>query len=439
MNTFSFFIRYSLLFLSLFYFNISALTAQHKKNIDFYELDVNHGKLFQPNTIKPYTGTAHEKYADGRKKKRIPIKDGQVHGKVTEWEMNGQKISELNYVAGKPQGKESQWYESGKKKLEANYTNGVVNGVVTEWYENGKKKSEGQFNNGIETGVHNWWYSNGASDQLITYQNGKANGLVKHWHFNGQLKLEGNFKDGKENGDFTEWHPNGQIEMTGNYILGEKNDTFNIYSKNGLIQEIEIYDNGSLLKAFNYRSGNINWDKGYTQVFNSKESFYTINVLGGTVYPRTSTRDIIYVVDRYFLQLINTPVSLFTKTEISNNSDDNILKKFVSFESKYIEEKSEQKIDVTATSGTTKNGVPFIHWHFKPQLAEGEIVTPRTVMEEHYISLDCGQEVLSLYGLVTKVNKSEAVVDMLTRVADSVKIHNERIELNALNRTLHQK
>jgi len=416
----------------------SVLFSQHKKNIDWYELDVHHGKLFQPNTIAPYSGTAHEKFGDGSKAKKIPIKDGKVHGTVEEWAMNGKKISQLEYVMGTPQGMEKQWYESGKKKLEANYVNGLVDGVVTEWYENGRKQSEGNFTQAIENGDHYWWFNNGVKERLIPYKNGKANGLVKNWHFNGNKRLEGTFKDGLENGDFTEWFTNGVVSITGTYAMGKKNGIFKTYSKKEILLQQQTYNQGTLTEDLNYRSGNINRPGGYTQVFNGKESFYTIDITSPDVYPRESTRDIIYVVDRYFLQLLNTPVNLFQKTDLSSEDDSEILKKFVSFESKYIEEKSKKKIEVISKPGVTTTGIPYIHWHFKVTPKENTPITPRTVKEEHYISLLCNQEILSLYGLVTKVNDPEAVQKMMMKVANTTKIFNERIELNALNRQLHK-
>ncbi len=414
-----------------------VLFSQHKKNIDWYELDVHHGKLFQPNTIEPYSGTAYEKFGDGSKAKKVPIKDGKVHGTVQEWAMNGQKISELAYAMGTPQGMEKRWYESGKKKLEATYVNGVIDGVVTEWYENGTKQSEGNFRQAIEEGDHYWWFNNGVKERLIPYKNGKANGLVKNWHFNGNKRLEGNFKDGLEDGDFSEWHINGELSITGTYAMGKKNGIFKTYSKKGILLQQQTYDLGSLTEDLNYRSGNINRPGGYTQVFNGKESFYTADITGPDVYPRESTRDIIYVVDRYFLQLLNTPIDLFQKTDLSLKDDGEILKKFVSFESEYIEEKSGKKIEVISKPGVTATGIPYIHWYFKPAPDENVPVTPRTVQEEHYISLLCNQEILSLYGLVTKVNDPAAVQEMMMKVANTVKIHDERIELNELNRQLH--
>jgi len=46
---------------------------------------------------------------------------------------------------------------------------------------------------------------------------------------------------------------------------------------------------------------------------------------------------------------------------------------------------------------------------------------------------------LSLYGLVTQVNDPVAVQQMMTKVANTIKISEERIELNELNRQLHKR
>jgi len=426
----------AVLLLSIMLFATMDSFGQHKKNINWYELDVNHGKLFQPNTIDPYSGTAHLKFGDGSKEKRIPIKDGKVHGKVEEWAMNGEKVAELEYVAGLPQGKEKQWYETGKPKLEAIYVDGKIDGIVTEWYESGKKKSEGFFTDNLEKGEHTWWFSNGVKEQVIVYENGKANGLVQHWHFNGQPRLKGIFKNGVENGDFEEWHPNGALLMKGSYANGIKNGIFKSYSKTELLLQEETFDNGTLIKDLNYRSGNINWPGGYTQVFNGKNSFYTVDLTGDNVYPRTSTSEIIYNVDFLYLQLLNSPVSLFQKTAPTDASK--TLKNFVSYESDYITEKSGQQIEVSSEVGKTKNNIPYVYWHFKKTPKDTANITSRSVIEEHYVSLLCQEEVLSLYGLVTKVNDPADVKKMLLRIADGVKTSDERIELNALNKQLHR-
>ena len=250
--------------------------------------------------------------------------------------------------------------------------------------------------------------------------------------------MEGPFKNGLENGDFSEWHINGETSITGTYSMGKKHGIFKSYSKKGILLDQQTFDQGILIEDLNYRSGNIHHPGGYTQVFNGKESFYTVNLIDSNVYPRESTQDIIYVVDRYFLQLINTPLNIFQKTDLSAKDDKEILKKFVSFESKYIEEKTGKKVEVISEPGVTTTGIPFIHWYFKVEPKENTQVTPRTVKEEHYISLICNQEVLSLYGLVTKVNDPIEVQKMMMKVVNTTKIAKERIELNALNQQLQK-
>ena len=66
--------------------------AQQKKRINFYELDVIRGLYFQPNTIKPYSGTAFDKFPNGKKRMEMPIKEGKIHGVSKEWSDKGKKF-----------------------------------------------------------------------------------------------------------------------------------------------------------------------------------------------------------------------------------------------------------------------------------------------------------------------------------------------------------
>ena len=116
----------------------SPLEAQ-KGNVQFRDLDVHNGLLFQPNTMKPFSGNAKEKHSNGKKRMDVPIKEGKIHGTVKEWARNGNKTSETQYETGVQVGKETQWYVNGQKKLEINYVAGMAEGVCTEWFKNGAK------------------------------------------------------------------------------------------------------------------------------------------------------------------------------------------------------------------------------------------------------------------------------------------------------------
>ena len=43
-----------------------------KIDVSFRTLDINHGLYFVPNTMKPFSGNAGEKFPEGKKKMMVP-------------------------------------------------------------------------------------------------------------------------------------------------------------------------------------------------------------------------------------------------------------------------------------------------------------------------------------------------------------------------------
>ena len=416
--------------LMLCFFVGTNIQAQ-KKKIYFSQLDINHGLYFQPNTMEPYSGLAYEDFSNGKKKMHIPIEKGKIHGKVREWAKNSEKVFEAEYINGVQQGIEMQWYASGRKKLEVNYLDGVADGTCTEWYENEVKKSVGFFKQGKEEGEHNWWYSNGAKDQTVNYKNGLAEGVVKNWYQNGQLKLKSQFKNGKKDGTTTEWYAVGQKMSEEFFVEGKEQGEARLWSRNGKLLALKIYEDGKLIKDYNYRSGNIRIPGGFLQVFNEKNSFVSVRIIGEDVYPKKST-DIIYIVDNQVLQLFNTPIELFYKAGFSDISKKELLEQFVTYESAYIQSNTNSEIEVKHDFGKTKSGKEFVYWSFTSPSSQVEEITPTTVLEEHYISLICNDQVINLYSLVTPSNNAKDVQQMLKRIVENVIEEKERIDLNAL-------
>ncbi len=409
----------------------TPLFAQ-KKNVTYGSLDINNGLLFVPNTMKPYSGTAKETYSDGKKRLHVPIKDGKVNGKVTEWAKNGEKASETTYQMGIQNGKETQWYASGQKKLDINYVNGEAQGVCTEWFKNGAKKSEGTFVNGKEDGLHQWWYNNGAKDQVVNYKNGLADGTVRHWRQNGQLKLENEYKNGLQHGKSTEWYNSNQMIMTGQYVEGKENGVFKYWSKKGLLLGVQTFDHGRLIKDLNYRSGNVRTATGFVQVFNEKESFFKVNIEGEEVIPMESKEEIIYVVDDQYLQLFNTPVSRFQEAPAAATSKEELLKRYMDYEIQYIKKQTETDIEVQSELLKTNSGLTYLYWHFSSPSKKNQKQSTRLVVEEHYISLLCNQQVLNLYGLTTEKESASKSKQLLQKIVDQVSIEKDRIDLNAV-------
>ncbi len=415
---------------------IPCLAQAQKKKIFFYELDLINGLFFKPNTIAPYSGLAYEEHPDGSKKMHVPIKDGKINGTVGEWERNGEKVYEAHYEMGVQTGTEKQWYANGAKKLVVSYANGQASGTCTEWFKNGIKKSEGLYTNGKEEGDHFWWYNTGEKDQQITYQYGKPQGKVRNWYRNGQLKLEKTFKDGVEDGPTTEYYENGQKKSSGHFVDGAPHGESRFWSKKGQLMGIQQFDNGTLVKDINYQSGNIRIKGGYLEVFNEMESFFTVKILGEEVVHRKSF-EIVYVVDGKLLQLIHNSVNLFAPDYMGSETDKDLLDRFQTKESDYIREKTDSNIEVTTEWITTAAGQQVLHWWFASPSSKDEEQKLRTVQEEHYLSLICNKQVLSLYGIVTNSDKITDVVAMLRRVADNVTISPQRIDLNTVAGTLH--
>ncbi len=417
-------------------FTLLALTVQAQKNkILFYELDLIHEKFFQPNTIEPFSGTAYEEFPGGKKKMNVPIKAGKINGTVREWAQNGKKVYEANYVNGVQTGKEMQWYANGAKKLEISYQSGKAEGICTEWFKNGNKKSEGLFRNGGEEGEHQWWYDDGQKDQIVQYVNGLTEGTVNSWHQNGQQRLMSNYNAGKQHGEAKEWYANGQLKLESAYVDGLEHGEFQHWSPKGKLLGIKVYEKGKTMKDLNYRSGSIRINNGFIQVFNEQKSFFTLEIVGNAVSQRKN-EDITYAVDGKLLQLFNTAVINFHEKEAATLSEAELLQKFVDFESAYIQEMTKTAIEVQAKPMTTKAGKAYLYWQFVSPSSKDKEQKPRTVQQEHYISLVCGQRILSLYSVVTNSDEPQEIELLLKRLAEKVSVEKERIDLNSLARAV---
>lgn len=404
-----------------------------KNQVPVYELDQINGLYYQRNTIPPFTGMAVDEHVNGQKKLNIPIKDGKVDGVAKEWNMNGDKVYEATFESGIQVGKETQWYATGDKKVELNYVNGKPDGVCTEWYKNEQKKSEGLFKNGKEDGEHKWWYSDGQLDQQVFYKNGLANGIIKNWYQGGQLKLESYYTDGEKNGPTIKWYPKGQKKSEEFFIGGQPDGEAHFWSKTGIVQGIQIFEAGKLIKDINYRSGNINIGDGYLQVFNEANSFFTVPVTGTSVVATERQNIITYIVDGMLLQIFNVPVKNFNDSAKKLKAEEELLNVYKEFETALVSAtEPDFKYGFKSEILTLENGKNIMHWYFKSPSSLDKGQKPRTVQEEHYFSIVCNEQVLSLYSAMTNSDDPIKVKEMLLRIANDVKNYEERIDLNQL-------
>lgn len=415
----------------LIFFCLTIVQVYAQKNkVSFHQLDIHRGLYFQRNTMAPFTGVAVDYYNKKKKRVEIHFKDGKLNGLSSEWAKNGKKVLETNYQNGLQEGMEKNWYASGKKKTELNYSNGKANGVFKEWYEDGQLKTQGKYINGLEEGEHQWLYDNGTNEMTIPYTRGQANGIIKAWYKGGQRKFEKHFVNGQEEGPSIEWFENGIKKSEGSYTNGQVDGETKLWSKAGILQEKAIYQQGKMIQEFNYRSGHIKTKKGYLEIFNELESFFTIEVVGNEVYSR-DVDYITYSVDGKLLRIFTTPINRYSKLQ-SGASQKDLLEEYLAYESGQIKGGTEFDIKVEKELLQTSSGIPYLHWQFVSPSSQDEDQKPRTVQKEHYISVICNQEVLSLYGVVTNSDTPAEVTKMLHQIIETVKVEKERIDLNAL-------
>lgn len=417
---------------------ISCISFAQKNKISVFELDQIRGLFYQRNTVGPYTGKAVEEHPNGKKKLEVQIKDGKFQGKIKEWAQNGTKVYEAEYDQGKQHGKELQWYATGKKKVELVYVEGEPNGICTEWHKNGKKKSEGNFILGKEDGTHYWWFASGQMDQEASYKNGETDGFVKNWYPNGQLKMESAYTTGLRDGKTLKWFDDGQSKSVEFFKKDKPDGESKFWNAKGILHTIRIHKDGRLIDEQNYRSGNINVGNGYVQVYNERESFFKVPILGSSVRP-VNLKSITYFIDGKLFQLFNIPTKRFVDTINVSEKNKTTLEAYISYEQLVLKGKESQfEFDIKKENFTTDNQLEAVYWYFESPSKFVEGQTERTVQEEHYVSVLCNQQVLSLYSVVTKSDDPKQIKAQLFKVANEVVLEQERIDLNKIIDELKQ-
>ena len=121
------------------------------------------GVKYEINSETPFTGKLVKKYEGGQKEFEWDYTNGELDGRLTYWDKEGNVTK-------------TEEYKDGQKIYEGNWKHGKEDGLYTEWYENGQKEYEGNFIDGKEEGLWTWWDEEGNVTETETYKDG---GLVE--------------------------------------------------------------------------------------------------------------------------------------------------------------------------------------------------------------------------------------------------------------------
>ena len=78
-------------------------------------------------------------HPNGKLHSKIFIKDGLLHGKKTEYDIQGNLVAEFTYKNGKLDGITKVYYPNGKKFVIKHYRKNKLHGYYTQYNESGKE------------------------------------------------------------------------------------------------------------------------------------------------------------------------------------------------------------------------------------------------------------------------------------------------------------
>jgi antitoxin component YwqK of YwqJK toxin-antitoxin module len=172
-----------------------VINCDKSEMVDIFDLEGN--KISELEfKLRRETGTLVLYYQNGNKKALTTLIDGDPIKEI-EWYENGTKKRERVYKGNFSDCKEITWYENGKKEREKEIKNGTDHGKEISWYENGKKRSEREYFEGEPHGRWSFWDENGQLRLIWEYKNGKPHGKSIDWDKDGNITREAIFKDGK--------------------------------------------------------------------------------------------------------------------------------------------------------------------------------------------------------------------------------------------------
>ena len=207
-------------------------------------------------------------HPNGNLKIERRYENGQLHGRVIEYDEDGELRSEVGYLYGKIDG----------KRIEVVKTNGKVNNITTSHY-----------NSGILEGEYLALYGNNNIREKGSYDaEGKKTGKWITGNEDGTLHEEAGYLQGKYHGERLRYR-NGKPSYFEEYAYGRLNGKYIWYDdkypsvreeksyKDGHLDGVtKYYYDGTLQREYIYREGDVIVEKSYIPDNGYTESFYQI-------------------------------------------------------------------------------------------------------------------------------------------------------------------
>jgi hypothetical protein len=104
-------------------------------------------------------------------------------------------------------GVSTAWYDRAEssKLQEEKYLHGKLHGIMTGYAQNGNKVFEFPFVHGKKHGVMKGWFDKGEQEYEIGFIDGKQHGPTRYWHKSGRTNYTATYRDGLRHGEYVSY------------------------------------------------------------------------------------------------------------------------------------------------------------------------------------------------------------------------------------------
>lgn len=167
---------------------------------------------------------------------------GKKQGAWKKLDEKGTCIYVGQFKDDKPYGLFTYFDVEGKKMTEMNFSKDGAVAYAKMYYVNGKLQAEGKYINQKKDSIWNFYNQDGLFLSTETWLNGKKEGKVVVYHPGTKQEASVTmFKNGVEEGAYIEYYLDGQKKMTATYVAGNLEGTATWYFADGRINIIGAY------------------------------------------------------------------------------------------------------------------------------------------------------------------------------------------------------
>ena len=146
---------------------------------------------------------------------------GQYHGEVRSYDINGNKIASTHYKHGLKEGTAAIFSNGGSTILVATFVQDKRQGPSYEYYPSGVLKRQVRYVDDLKEGDEVSYHEDGNKAAVAPYRHGQLHGVSRSWNPDGVLTFESNYCNGMRHGVMNKYYDDGSPRIVQFFINDE--------------------------------------------------------------------------------------------------------------------------------------------------------------------------------------------------------------------------